>query len=365
MAAQPVERQHAGTHVVILAEDLHPLVAVHQAAAQRLRGLEAGDKDGAAWVFDVVLQVVENAPRLGHAAGADDDRRLAQEVQLLRLLRRAGIAHHGEAERIAVAVGDEDFGDLGVIRLGMGAEDRRGIDGQRAVDVDLKVGRQVAPLDQVVETVDQLLCTADGEGGHDDLAPLLHRLADDLFQLVVGVLIIGVLAVAVGAFHDQHVGPVEKHGVIENGPVGAAQITGEDDARRLPRARVVHVEHDQGRPQHVPGVVEGQGDARRDLIGALVADADELLQAGQGVGHGVDRLQRRQVVAAALLVQIGHVRLLNLGAITQHDAAQVARGRGGDDVAGEAIADEAGDVAAVVDVGVGEDERVHSAGVEG
>ena len=85
------------------------LMAVHQAAAQRLRGLEAGDKDGAAWVFDVVLQVVENAPRLGHAAGADDDRRLAQEVQLLRLLWRAGIGllytSDAAAERSRVDLG--------------------------------------------------------------------------------------------------------------------------------------------------------------------------------------------------------------------------------------------------------------------
>jgi hypothetical protein len=57
----------------------------------------------------------------------------------------------------------EDFGDLGVVRFRVGAEDGRGVDGQRAVDVDLEVGRQVAPLDQVVEPVDQLLGAADGE----------------------------------------------------------------------------------------------------------------------------------------------------------------------------------------------------------
>jgi hypothetical protein len=45
---------------------------------------------------------------------------------------------------------------------------------------------------------------------------------------------------------------------------------------------------------------------------------------------------------------------MNVGGIGQHDAAQVARGRGGVDVAGEAALAEVREIAAVVDVRVGE-----------
>ncbi len=56
---------------------------------------------------------------------------------------------------------------------------------------------------------------------------------------------------------------------------------------------------------------------------------------------------------------------MDVGGVGEHDAAEVAGGGGGVDVAVEAVVAELGEVAAVVDVGVGEDDAVDLLGVEG
>ena len=58
------------------------------------------------------------------------------------------------------------------------------------------------------------------------------------------------------------------------------------------------------------------------------------------------------------------VLLLDLGRVGEHDAQQVARRRRAVDRPGEPLADERRQVAAVVDVGVAEDDRVDLVGVE-
>ena len=68
--------------------------------------------------------------------------------------------------------------------------------------------------------------------------------------------------------------------------------------------------------------------------------------------------RNRLALLAALLVDVFHVLGLEVGAVAQHRVAQVARGGRGVDRPAVAGLHERGDAAAVVDVGVGEDDGV-------
>ncbi len=57
--------------------------------------------------------------------------------------------------------------------------------------------------------------------------------------------------------------------------------------------------------------------------------------------------------------------MLNFGAVAQHDGAQITGGVGANNVALEATFDQVGNVAAVVDVGMGQNQDVYFAGIVG
>ena len=110
----------------------------------------------------------------------------------------------------------------------MHAKDVGGVDGQRAVDKDLDVGNVAAGI-QLVERVDKFLRAADGKGRNDDLAALAHGLVDHIAQLLAGVGVVSVQAVAVGALHDHDIGFRKHLRGAEDWALGAADIAAKDD----------------------------------------------------------------------------------------------------------------------------------------
>src|SRR5690606_33959383 len=118
----------------------------------------------------------------GHAAGADDDERLAQEAQLFALLDRARVTQRIEPKRITLR--QHELADLVVIRLRMESKDRRYVDRQRAVD-EYGQGRDVALDHQLVQRIYQLLRAPEGEGRDDQGAAALVRVVDDFLQLAL------------------------------------------------------------------------------------------------------------------------------------------------------------------------------------
>ena len=113
----------------------------------------------------------------------------------------------------------------------------------------------------------------------------------------------------------------------------------------------------------MPGLDEPEPDRLGDVGVAAVGDGDHLPQRLVHVGVGVERLDPRLGVVAGD-VEVGGVLLLDLGAVGEHDAEQVAGRRGAVDRPGEPLADERRQVAAVVDVGVAEHDRVDLVRVE-
>jgi hypothetical protein len=64
-------------------------------------------------------------------------------------------------------------------------------------------------------------------------------------------------------------------------------------------------------------------------------------------------------------VEVLDIVALDFGAVTQHDGTQIAGGICANDVAFEAAFEKVGDVAAVIDVGVGEYKLVDASSIEG
>src|SRR5690606_29230148 len=111
--------------------------------------------------------------------------------------------------------------------------------------------------------------------GHDHFAPLLDGIADDRFEPVIGILVIGMLAVAVGAFHYQDVGLIQKYRVIQDGAAGAADIAAEDQALERTTVLILDIQRNEGRTEHMPRVVESQRDAGGDAIRPFITNAEE------------------------------------------------------------------------------------------
>jgi len=102
----------------------------------------------------------------------------------------------------------------------------------------------------------------------------------------------------------------------------------------------------------VAGFNKGDIDPIGHGDGAVKADAHKLVQAGAHIRFGVDRLHGRLAVAAALLVDVLNVLLLDMAAVHEHEGAKVARRQRAPNVAVVAVFCQIGKIAAVIDVGV-------------
>ena len=186
-----------------------------------------------------------------------------------------------------------------------------------------------------------------------------HQPAD----LGVGVGLGRMLARAIGALDLQVIHVLHRLRVAQDVVVAAPDVAAEEIAELAPV--LADVQHHLRRAQDVARVAEGDRDAVGHRERAVVVDADKLPDRLLGVGGGVKRLDRREALLGALLGDERGVIALDLGRILEHDAGEVARGKGAVDVSLEALAAEVRQVAAVIDVRVAQDHRVDLLRVEG
>ena len=151
----------------------------------------------------------------------------------------------------------DELPGLIVEALWMGAIYIGGVDSQRAVDKDRQTG-DFALFDHDMQVVDQVLGASHGEGGDDDLAAPFDGAQDHFAQLVVGFLRVAVRFVAVGAFHEQVIGPAGQHRVAQQGQPTPADIAGEPQAVLAGAVAILlfDIQHHSCRAQDMPGVFE-------------------------------------------------------------------------------------------------------------
>jgi hypothetical protein len=164
--------------------------------------------------------------------------------------------------------------------------------------------------------------------------------------------------VAVGALGDQDIGAFGHFGIAQDGPRGPAEITGEHDA--LLRAPLFDVEAHHGAAEHVPSVVEGELHVVRDRDRRVVRHRDHALDGTNDVLVVVERLDAFLIEALLLggAVEVARVLGLDRGRVAQHHGAERTRRGRGVDGAGVALLEEQRKRARVVDVRVGEHDRL-------
>ena len=362
VAGEGVEGFDFGIDLEFVAEDGDVFVAFAEFPAEGVFGAVADKQDHVFVVGDVVAEVVEDAAGLGHAGGGDDDGGAFEGVEGFGFVDAADEAEAVEAEWVVAH--EDGVADVLAEVFEVETEDFGGADGEGAVDVGGD-GFDAAFVDELVELVEELLGAFDGEGGDDDAGAAAADAVDDFADVVGGVGGVLVFAAAVGGLHDHVVDVFAAFGGVEEVVAGAADIAGEQEAEVIFAGEVIDVEDDLGRAEDVAGIDEGESDAFGDGEGAVVADGDELAEDVFGVSEGVAGGEELLVVAFAVFVEPLDVHFMDVGGVGEHDAAEVAGGGGGVDVAVEAVVAELGEVAAVVDVGVGEDDAVDLFGVEG
>ena len=289
-----------------------------------------------------------------------------------------------------------------VVGLGVAAVDLgRGL-GHRRVEVHGHL-RDPALVEQPAQRPHDLLGAPDRERRDQQRALPADGVVDDLGQRRRGLLRRFVLAAAVRGLAEDDVALGHGRGVADDRRPRPAEIARKHHDRVAPTARPREAHADNRRAQDVPRVRERDVHALRDLA---------LLPVGHGLEHRqrqVDVVLRVQRIAevehhlrpgrteqllgigaagalGALGRQLEHLRVvllgsgrvvlgafgvaalasgrplgelhLELGRVEQHEPGELGGRRGAHDRAPEALVDEQRQQAAVVEVGVGEDDGV-------
>ena len=168
--------------------------------------------------------------------------------------------------------------------------------------------------------VKDLLGTADGKCRDQDIAAAVVRRSEDLPQFGQGLLAIPVPPVAVGAFHQHHVGFFDGFGIAQNGRVVLPQVSGEDDLA-LPPA-FLHPDLHRAGAENVPGVAKAHPDTIGDIEDFPVLPTLHLAHHALAIRHGVQRLDAFAQLATAVL----GAAFLQVGRIGQQYGRKLAAG---------------------------------------
>lgn len=113
-----------------------------------------------------------------------------------------------------------------------------------------------------------------------------------------------------------------------------------------------------GAAEHVPGINQDERNSGEEFMGAVVAQAHELIHGSGHIGFSVERLEEALALLLATTVDKLNVLFLDRCAVHEHHCAEVAGCRGAEDVTLETVPDKTGDTARVIDVSVGKNQAI-------
>ena len=245
----------------------------------------------------------------------------------------------------------------------MAGEDAGGGGRQRRIDIDRDLGQRLLGH-QLAQVADQLLGPLDREGRDQERALRAHRrlhLGAQLATPVGGGSVLPV-GVAIGALADQIVDAAGAFRVRVHQLVVRTDIAGKQQFHR----GFGEVQLDRGGAEQVAGVPETGAQAGQDLEPVAIGKGVEKRERRLRIRAGIDRLDRVAAAAPAVApVELLDLDLLDVGAVGQHDAAQLERRAGGVDRPGIAVADQLRQQAGMVDMGMAEHDRVDVADGKG
>jgi magnesium transporter len=215
------------------------------------------------------------------------------------------------------------------------------------------VNDHLTRVSETIETLDTLLSTAfDAHLGH---VPE---------QFLLGLLDGLVIAVAVGAFAQDHIGLLKGHGLGQQTVHITPHITGEGQSQHS--VAVVQAQVHGRAAQDVAGIRERELDPGCDLRGLGVSGRVEKFKCGWHILLGVQRFLELHFTTALAGTPyiVGMVVFLDVRTVREHDGAELARGRRAPDRSRKALGHQAGQQAAMVDVRMAEHHDVDRGGLE-
>ena len=312
-----------------------------------------------------MLQVVADTAGVAHAAGGEDHLGGLILVDGLGLLLADSQLQAGEHQR--VHAGADGLLHLLIQELGVALEEHGGrLNGHGAVHIDgeISVAGDQAPLLDLPDEVQHFLGAAHGEGGDHQVAALIQGGLDAAGQGrdIVHPLC-AVVPITVGGFDHQILCVLHRLGVPEDGLVQVAHIAAEAELPGLAVFREPDL--NGGGAQQMAHIGEADADAVIHLDNLAVGAGDHALHQPGHVLQVIQGLHLRPAVSqgfAAFPLRLGH---LDVGAVTQHNVAQGAGGGGGIDRAPEALLIQQGQMAGMVDMGVGQQGKIQLPGRDG
>lgn len=200
------------------------------------------------------------------------------------------------------------------------------------------------------------LGAVDREGGNDSGTAPRERTGEHGRELRLGTLgFVG--AVAVRRLREQHVGARERLRRQQQWMAGAAEVAAGGEGVAVLEGQV-----GPGGAEDVPTAMQHEPGAGHDLGLAADLDGVEELDGGVDVGLVVERFGGPVLGPAVFVGVLGRFHL-EARAVPEHDLGEPGGVGGGQDRSWEAVPDQSGQIAAVVQVGMGDDHGVDGRGV--
>ena len=178
-----------------------------------------------------------------------------------------------------------------------------------------------------------------------------------LQEFALAVFKASVKPVPIGGFHEKIVRIKDLIGVLNDQLIPFAQISGKDQFDRF--AVFLDPEFQDGRAQDVSRVSKAGPNAGLDIQSLITLNGVKAPKTCLGIGNGVEGIDLSPVLPLVFSALPFRIHLLNVGRIQEHDFTQLRRGRRGDDTTLKPVLDQFGNLAAVINVGVGQKEGLH------
>ena len=230
--------------------------------------------------------------------------------------------------------------------LDVRAEDIAGVLRHRAIEEDRNV-RQPARRFQALEVIHQALRTPHRERRDDHGTAAADRRFRNFGQSI-GRIALVVVAIAIGRFDEQVIGPFNRLRIEHDGIGVSPEITGEGDRGARP------IELDRGGSENMAGMAKTDAASTRKRTILIEGNERQMFKNFLCILQRVER-QRRLVFRKAMAIRELGILFLEVSGIGQKDFTKIGSCFGTEDAPCEPLFDQQGEVARVIDMRVRQD----------
>jgi len=181
-----------------------------------------------------------------------------------------------------------------------------------------------------MKRIDDFLRAADGESWDDHFSTPPGRTDDNVKQFLFDVGQGMTQSAAIGALADQIIRASYAFRIPDDGQTGPSEIARKDQPYRF--LTVLYRNDGKRRTQNMTGIEKFHRHAGDGTKGTMIPCSPEIVETFDRIAHRVQRFDRGVAVIFPAVEVFGFA-FLNMPAVYQHGAAQIACGERGVDVA--------------------------------